>query len=98
MKVKDAFKLCSSNANYRPFHARRKLLEMPCAILGTGHLNKGTYQLYLCERESPSRLKVLQSFLEKVHTHNAKKGEHSKASVKELLHLADSEGERQRLK
>ena len=65
IKLKHAAKLCSSNGKYTPAHARRKMLKMPCAVIGTGSLMEGTSCLYLVEKQNPANLYVLQSLLKK---------------------------------
>ena len=98
IKLKDAAELCSPNVK-SPTHARRKMLRMPCAVIGTGSLLEGTSCLYLVEKQSPATLYLWQSLLKeaciKKQTNN--KGL-TKEDMKKLLNLAESESERKRLK
>jgi hypothetical protein len=99
IKLKDAAELSSPNVKYTPTHARRKMLRMPCDVIGTGSLLEATSCLYLVEKQSPATLYLWQSLLKeaciKKQTNN--KGL-TKEDMKKLLNLAESESERKRLK
>ncbi|CAB4010429.1 Hypothetical predicted protein [Paramuricea clavata] len=98
IKLKDAAELCSPNVKYTPAHARRKMLRMPCAVIGTGSLLEGTSCLYLVEKQSPATLYLLQSLLKEACIKKQTNKGLTKEDVKKLLNLAESESERKRLK
>ena len=50
LKLSDAFKLCSPHVKYKSFQARRKLLQMPLAVVGVGSLKEGTFRLYVMKK------------------------------------------------
>ena len=98
IKLKHAAKLCSSNFKYTPAHARRKMLKMPCAVIGTGSLIEGISCLYLVEKQNPVNLYVLQSLLKEACIKKQTNEGLTKEDMKKLLNLAESESERKRLK
>ena len=53
MKLKLAFMICNPNVTKnKASEARRKLLRMPLACIGVGDQQKGSYCLYLIEKEN----------------------------------------------
>lgn len=100
MKLKSAFQIVSPNVSrYKASEARRKLLRMPLACVGVGDRSKGTYCLYIVEKQSSVNYPVFQALLQKamdkrsVLTPNL-----SSEELKELLYLAESESEKEMLK
>ena len=98
IKLKDAAELCSPNVKYTPTHARRKMLRMPCAVIGTGSLLEGTSCLYLVEKQSPATLYLWQSLLKEACIKKQTNKGLTKEDMKKLLNLVESESERKRLK
>ena len=98
--LKQAFEMCSPGVTYTSSHARRKLLQMPLAAIGVGVKSAGTYCLYLVERQSSVNHAMLQTLLNKVVQSNRNNTETvvSRDEMKSLLHLAESESEKERLK
>lgn len=98
LTLADAFKLCSPNVKYKSFHARRKLLQMPLAVVGVGSLEQGTFCLYLLKKQQPANLYVIQSLMNETTKQKETQQGINKEDVKKLLNLAESESERERLK
>lgn len=101
LKLKTAFKMVSPDVTYTALHARRKLPQVPFVSLGIGDRRKGNYTIYLVEKQCSVQYKVLQSLLNNwINCGEGKSSEVnlSKETVQELLKLAESSGERQRLK
>ena len=98
--LKQVFEMCSPGVTYTSSHARRKLLQMPLAAIGVGVKSAGTYCLYLVERQSSVNHAMLQTLLNKVVQSNRNNTETvvSRDEMKSLLHLAESESEKERLK
>lgn len=73
---------------------------MPLAAIGVGVKSAGTYCLYLVERQSSVNHAMLQTLLNKVVQSNRNNTETvvSRDEMKSLLHLAQSESEKERLK
>ena len=100
MKLKSAFEILSPDVlRYKASEARRKLLRMPLACIGVGDRSKGTYCLYIVEKQRAVNYPVFQALLQKAmnrssaHTPNL-----SKEEVKELLYLAEYESDKEMLK
>ena len=99
MKLKVAFQMVSPNVTYTSLHARRKLLQMPLASLGIGERCKGNYCVFLVEKNSSVHYNIFKSLLNNLVTCEQKeKTVLSRETVDKLLKLAESEGEKQRLK
>ena len=99
MKLKTAFEIVSPNVTYTALHARRKLLQMPLAALGIGERSQGNYSIFLVEKNSSVHYNVFKSLLNKwVSCKQKEKPVLSKETVNKLLKLAESDGEKQRLK
>ena len=98
LKLADAFKLCSPNIKYKSFHARRKLLQMPLAVVGVGTFKQETFCLYLLNKLRPANLYIIQSLMAETCKHKQMHEEMAKEEVQKLLNLAESESERERLK
>ena len=99
MKLKVAFKMVSPNVTYTSLHARRKLLQMLLASLGIGERSKGNYRVFLVEKNSSVHYNIFKSLLNNLVTGEQKdKTVLSRETVDKLLKLAESEGEKQRLK
>ena len=87
----------SPNVSYFAKNARRKLVQMPLAAIGVGTKKMGTYCIYLVEKNDHTSYRVLQTLLNKTVSQDSK--QHiTKNEVKELLYLAESEAERERLR
>ena len=98
LKLADAFKLCSPNVTYKPFHARRKLLQMPLSIVGAGSHKEGTFCLYLLKQLRPANLHIVQTLMEEACKHKQIHQAMGRKEVEKLLNLAESESEKERLK
>ena len=101
LKLKTAFKMVSPDVTYTALHARRKLLQIPLVTLGIGDRGKGNYSIYFVEKQCSVQYKFLQSLLNNwINCQDRKSPEVylRKETVKEPLKLAESSGERQRLK
>ena len=101
LKLKSAFKMVSPDITYTALHARRKLLQIPLVSLGIGDQSKGNYSIYLVEKQCSVQYKVFKSLLSNWINGQEKKSPKvnlKKETVKELLRLAESSGEIQRLK
>ena len=99
MKLKVAFEIVSPNVTYTALHACRKLLQMPLATLGIGERSKGNYCVFLVEKNSSVHYNIFKSLLNNLVTCKQKeKPVLSRETVNKLLKLAESEGEKQRLK
>ena len=100
IKLSDAFKMCSPDVTeYSAKDARRKLLQLPLAVIGAGDQKKGTYPLYLVKKDSNVSYSLLQSLLNKllhVSYQNDSTQHITKEEVKRLLNLADNESEKER--
>ncbi len=101
IKLSNAFAMCSPClAKYSPKDARRKLLQLPLAAIGAGNQRKGTYALYLVKKNSQLSYSLFQTLLNKVldsSEDNAQK-HITKQEVDNLLYLAESESEKERLR
>jgi hypothetical protein len=100
LKLKTAFEMVSPNVTYTALHARRKLLQMPLVSIGVGERKKGTYSVFLVEKQSAVHYTIFQSLLNNWMSCQNKKCSNSlgKETVNDLLKLAESNGERERLK
>ena len=100
LKLKTAFEMVSPNVTYTALHARRKLLQMPLVSIGVGERKKGTYLVFLVEKQSAVHYTIFQSLLNNWMSCQNKKCSNSlgKETVNDLLKLAESNGERERLK
>lgn len=69
IKLKLAFMICSPNVTkYKASEARRKLLRMPLACIGVGDQQKGSYCLYLIEKQNSVNYIVFKTLLAKAVT------------------------------
>lgn len=100
IKLKDAFIMSSPGVSYTSLHARRKLLQMPLVSIGVGDKKKGTYCLYLVEKQPTVHYKVLKSLLNKLIQSQCSQTpiNISRETVDGLLKLAESDAEKHRLK
>ncbi len=100
LKLKTAFEMVSPNVTYTALHARRKLLQMPLVSIGVGERKKGTYLVFLVEKQSAVHYTIFQSLLNNWMSCQNKKCSNSlgKETVNDLLKLVESNGERERLK
>ena len=99
MKLKDAFTMTSPGISYTSLHARRKLLQMPLVSIGVGNRNKGSYCIYLVEKQSAVQFKVLRSLLNNViQSQSGQAPKISRETMHSLLKLAESDAEKQRIK
>ena len=98
LKLSEAFRLCSPNVKYSSFQARRKLLQMPLAVVGAGTSKEGNCLLYLLEKQELVKRYQTQSLLAETRVQKQEKPEMSKGELQKLLNLAESESERERLK
>ena len=48
LKLSEAFRLCCPSVKYSSFQARRKLLQMPLAVVGAGTSKKKETVCYTC--------------------------------------------------
>ena len=71
---------------------------MPLAVVGSGTLKEGTFCLYLLRKFKPASLNVIQALITETSSRKTMHQELSKDEVKQLLNLAESESERERLK
>ena len=94
MKLKSAFVL-----RYKASEARRKLLRMPLACIGVGDQSKGTYCLYIVEKQNTVNYPVFQPLLRKaMDKRSILIPNLSKEELNELLCLAESESDKEMLK
>ena len=98
LKLSKAFRLCCTSVKYSSFQARRKLLQMPLAVVGAGTSKEGNCLLYLLEKQELVKLYLTQSLLAETRMQKQEKPEMSKEELQKLLNLAESESERERLK
>ena len=47
LKLSEVFKLCSPQVKYKPVEARRKLLQIPLAVVGMGTLKEQYFFVYI---------------------------------------------------
>ena len=89
--------MVSPNVSYFAKNARRKFLQMPLAAIGVGEKKMGTYCICLVEKKDHTSYRVPQTLLNKTVSRDSK--QHiTKNEVKELLYLAESQAERERLR
>ena len=100
LKLKTAFEMVSPTVTYTALHARRKLLQMPLVSIGVGDRQKGSYCVFLVEKQGAIHYTIFQSLLNNWLSCQNKKAltSLSKETVSDLLKLAESNGERERLK
>ena len=98
LKLSEAFRLCCPSVKYSSFQARRKLLQMPLAVVGAGTSKEGNCLLYLLEKQELVKLYLTQSLLAETRMRKKEKPQMSKEELQKLLNLAESESERERLK
>lgn len=100
LKLKTAFVIVSPNVTYTASHARRKLLQMPLVSIGVGNRQKGTYSVFLVEKQSAVHYTIFQSLLNNWVRSNDRNAltNLKKETVNDLLKLAESNGEKERLK
>ena len=100
MKLKSAFQLVSPDVlQYKASEARRKLLQMPLACIGVGDRSKGTYCLYIVEKQSTVNYPVFQALLLKAMDKPSNLIPNlSKEELNELLYLAESKSDKEMLK
>ena len=98
--LKRAFEMCSPGVTYTSYHAKRKLLQMPFTAVGIGSKTTGTYCIYLVEKQMGTNYAVFQSLLNEVieKTGGSRASFVTKEEMKNLLTLAESDAEKERIK
>ena len=98
MELKDAFQLsCPKLTSYTALQARQKLLQMPLAAIRIGNPAQGTLHYVVVAKQQSINYTVFQSLLEK-SLESSKVVTLSKGKMTELLFLAESEAEKERLR
>ena len=98
LKLSEAFRLCCPSVKYSSFQDRRKLLQMPPAVVAAGTSKEGNCLLYLLQKQELVKLYLTQSLLAETRMRKQEKPEMRKEELQKLLNLAESESERERLK
>ena len=63
LKLKSAFEMAYPDATYKSWHARRRMLQMPLASLGIGNRSRGSYSIFLVEKQDHVKYSIMQTFL-----------------------------------
>ncbi len=100
LQLKTAFEIACPNVTYTSKNAKRKLLQMPLASVAVGKLSKGTYRVFLVEKQDNVQYTIMQSLLHQWWELQSTEPSSSltRSTVTSLLELAESDAERKRLK
>lgn len=71
---------------------------MPLAVIGAGTLKEQSFCLYLTKKFPAANLRVFQALLSECTMNKSVDQELSRNEVRKILNLAESEGERERMK
>lgn len=63
LRLKSAFEMAFPDATYKSSHARRRMLQMPLVSLGIGKESRGSYSIFLVEKQDRAKYSILQSLL-----------------------------------
>lgn len=61
--LKSAFEMAYPDATYKSWHARRRMLQMPLALLGIGNRSRGSYSIFLVENQDRVKHSIMQTLL-----------------------------------
>ena len=99
--LKTAFEIvCPNVYTCKSKNAKTKLLQMPLASVAIGELCKGTYRVYLVEKQNKVQYTIMQSLLDQWWKSHSTKSSWAltRNTVKSLLKLVESDAERKSLK
>lgn len=91
----ELWRYATSGRKYESFSAKRTLLQLPIAILGSGTGRSGFDQLMVTAKKDEGTYNIL---LEKFGKQGPKNEKNFKELLKDLMLLSESEAERERLK
>lgn len=100
LKLRSAFEMAYPDATYKSWHARRRMLQMPLASLGIGNRSRGSYSIFLVEKQDRVKYPIMQTLLNQwIKCETAEPSlPLTKETMNSLLQIAESDAERKRLK
>lgn len=100
LRFKSAFVMAYPGAAYRPWDARRRMLQMLLVSLEIGNRSRGTYYIFLVEKQDHVKYSIMQTLLSQwIKCETVKPSlPLTKETMNNLLKLAKSNADRKRLK